>query len=216
MSHPLRPELGELPIRMQDLPLDERGYPIPAFVDTIEGKRDFRFMSQAHWVRCVQQKRCWVCGDRVGSYLAFVIGPMCTVNRTTSEPPCHAECARWSAQFCPFLSKPRMVRREDDLTDAAQENRAGCPILRNPGCCAVWITHSYRVWRDEAGKPLIEVGPPVAVEWWAEGRVATRAEVLASIESGMPLLEDLARRQEGAMEALIEKRQAVEALLPAG
>jgi hypothetical protein len=216
MSHPLRPELGALPIRMQDLPLDERGYPIPAFVDTINGKRDFRFMSQAHWVRCVKEQRCWVCGDRLGSYKCFVIGPMCTINRTTSEPPCHAECARWSAQFCPFLSRPHMVRREDDLTRANEHNVAGEAILLNPGCIAVWITHSYRIFRDDENKPLIEIGPPVAVEWWAEGRVATRDEVLASIDSGMPLLEDLARQEKGAMEDLMRKRQAVEPLLPAG
>ena len=155
----LRPELRDLPIRMQHLPLDERGFPVPAFVDTINGKRDFRFMSQEHWNRCVKWRRCWVCGDKLGSYLAFVIGPMCCVNRTTSEPPCHAECARWSAQFCPFLSRPHMVRREDALTDAGQQNVAGCPITRNPGCCAVWITHSYRIWRDDASRPLIEIGP---------------------------------------------------------
>jgi hypothetical protein len=29
---------------------------------------------------------------------------------------------------------------------------------------------------------------PVEIKWYAEGRAATRAEVMASIESGLPLL----------------------------
>ena len=28
-----------------------------------------------------------------------------------SEPPCHADCAVWSATNCPFLANPRAVRR---------------------------------------------------------------------------------------------------------
>jgi hypothetical protein len=157
-----------------------------------------------------------VCGDRLGSYLAFAIGPMCAVNRTTSEPPSHAECARWSAQFCPFLSRPQAKRREDDLTREAMENVAGCPIQRNPGCCAVWITHSYRLFRDPQGKSLVEIGPPVAVEWYAEGRLATRAEIEESLRTGMPALEELARLERGGMEALEKARREIDHLLPPG
>ena len=190
---------------------------MPAFVDEIDGKRDFRFFSPTHWVRCVKWRRCWVCGDALGSYLAFVLGPMCTVSRSTSEPPCHLECARWSATYCPFLSRPRMVRREDELTDANRANSAGCPILRNPGCCAVWTARDYKIFYDDKGKPLIEVGEAVSVEWYAEGRVATRAEVLASIESGLPLLEEKAREDKdpaAAMAELHARVYAIEGLLP--
>jgi hypothetical protein len=199
---------------MRALPLDERGYPIPAFVDTLpDGRRDFRFMSQAHWRRSVSQRACWVCGERVGTYLAFVIGPMCAINRTTSELPCHRECARWSAQNCPFLTRPRMHRREDELSEASRENVSGCPILRNPGVVLVWITRRYEIWRDSKGSPLIEVGEPVEVEWFSEGRPATRAEVEESIHTGYPLLEQMAV-EEGALEELRRRRAAVEALLP--
>jgi len=212
----LRPELKDLPARMACLPVDPRGYPIPAFVETLpDGTRDFRVMSGEHWRRCVKERRCWVCGMRLGANLAFVIGPMCAVNRTTSEPPCHRECAEWSAKNCPFLARPHMIRREDEFTDSFMENSAGCPIRRNPGVALVWITRSYEIWRDDKGRPLIEIGDPVAVTWWAEGRPATRAEVEESIRTGMPLLEEMARQEEGAMEDLLRKRAAIDALLPA-
>ena len=29
----------------------------------------------------VKEKRCWICGDKRGKYGAFVIGPMCAINR---------------------------------------------------------------------------------------------------------------------------------------
>jgi hypothetical protein len=210
----LRPELTALPARMCLLPVDARGYPIPAFVETLpDGTRDFRIMSQSHWRRCVKERRCWVCDQKLGAYLAFLIGPMCAVTRTTSEPPCHRECAEWSARNCPFLARPQMHRREDEFTDGLEGNAAGCPIRRNPGVAVVWVARDYEVWRDERGSPLITVGEPVEVTWWAEGRPATRAAIEESIRTGMPLLEAQAT-EPGAGEELARRRAGVEVLLP--
>ena len=186
----MRPELTPLPVRMQRLPLDQRGYPIPRFVSTLEdGTRDFRIMDRGHWIRCVSQDRCWVCDAILGAYLAFVAGPMCGINRISSEPPCHRECAEWSAMNCPFLARPHMVRREDELTD--QCHSAGVMIKRNPGVAMVWITKGYKLIHDPGGEALIRVGEPYEVLWYAAGRAATRAEVEASIESGFPTLLEM-------------------------
>src|SRR5690242_2247182 len=112
----LRPELEQpLPDRIARLPLDERGYPVPWFVDWVDGKPEFRAMDPAKWKRAVKERLCWVCGDRLGVLLVFPIGPMCGINRTTAEPPSHRDCALWSVRNCPFLSRPHMVRREDAL-----------------------------------------------------------------------------------------------------
>jgi len=212
----LRPELKNLPARMSHLPVDDRGYPVPAFVDTLpDGTRDFRIMSRDHWRRCVKERRCWVCGQKLGAYFAFVVGPMCAVNRTSSEPPCHLECAEWSAKNCPFLARPHMHRREDELVNDLKENSAGCPIRRNPGVALVWVTRKYEIWHDNLKRPLIEMGDPEEVEWFAEGRAATRAEVEESIRTGMPLLEEMAHQEEGAMEELLRRRAAINELLPA-
>lgn len=193
MKPPTRPELGTLPERIAKLPV-HRGYPVPWFVDWTDGEPEFRAMDPDKWRRAVRDRVCWVCGEPLGKYLAFVIGPMCGVNRTTTEPPCHLDCAEWSARFCPFLSRPHMVRREDDAINAARflVQGAGLPILRNPGVACVWITLTYTTFRDPRNRPLIELGEPVNVRWFAEGRKASRAEVNASIESGMPALREMA------------------------
>lgn len=65
---------------------------------------------------------------------------------------------------------------------------AGLMTNRNPGVVALWTTKSFKIQPDAQGHRLIVVSSPVAVEWYAHGRYATRAEVRASLDDGMPLL----------------------------
>ena len=195
----LRPELEPLPATMADLVIDARGYPVPAFVEWINGVPEFRVMNPTHWKACVTRRLCWVCGRALAgsklsasfrTTLAFLIGPMCVVNRVTSEPPCHAICAEWSARNCPFMARPHMVRREDEFTRAIADNVAGHMIARNPGVGCVWYCDRFEVMPDGTGKYLLRIGEAVQrPTWWCEGRPATRAEVDASITSGFPALE---------------------------
>lgn len=178
-----------MPPNVQALPRDKHGRPIPWFVATLEdGVRDPRIVSQEQLVEAHRLKLRWVCGQTRGAYLAFAIGPMCAVNRITSEPPAHRVCAEYSVQACPFLSRPTMVRRDlgEVLTDTTRLP-AGHMIERNPGATAIWVTKSYKPFRAPGGV-LFELGAPVEVTWWREGRSATRAEIEESIESGLPAL----------------------------
>jgi hypothetical protein len=202
-----------LPIRMQSLAVDERGYVVPWFVKWIDGKPEFRMMDRSKFFRAIKEKLCWVCGQRLGVYLCFVAGPMCGINRTSSEPPSHVECAYWSARNCPFLSNPDAVRREDEVTIQARENVAGIGLMRNPGVTMLWTTRNYETIKVDNGY-LITMGEPDKVKWLRCGKPATREHVLESIESGLPNLEALARQQEGGMEALARYRQRFEKWVP--
>jgi hypothetical protein len=199
-----------LPLRLRQLPVDARGYPVPWFVAWHDGQPEFRAMDARKWRDAVQLKLCWVCGQPLGRWLAFPIGPMCAVNRVTAEPPSHRECAEWSIRNCPFLSQPRMVRRESGLSEV--EEPGGQMIRRNPGVTCLWITRGYEVFNDGTGKPLITVGAPEIVTWWTEGRAATRAEVEASIESGLPIL--MAAAQRDGRFAIEQLGRCVEAAKP--
>ena len=212
----VKAELEALPDRMHDLAVDERGYPVPWFVDWIDGKPEFRAMDGRKLVRAIREKLCWVCGGKLGVHVCFVAGPMCGINRTSAEPPSHLECGQWSARNCPFLNNPRMVRREDETVnnDAFRESAAGCAITRNPGVVMLWITRQFEVFRDSKNRPLIQMGEPERVEWFACGRPATRAEVMASIESGLPNLEALACQEKGGMEALERFKKRFERWIP--
>ncbi len=215
-SCPHRANMEKIPERMTHLPVDERGFVVPWFVAWMEGKPEFRAMDPSKFVAAIRQKLCWVCGGKLGANVCFVAGPMCGINRTSSEPPSHLECARWSARNCPFLSNPRMIRREDDEINNStlRENAAGFAITRNPGVAMLWVTRQFEVFKTDTG-PLIQMGEPESVEWWAHGRAATRDEVAASIESGLPNLEAVARQERGGIEALAQARQRFERWMPA-
>lgn len=189
-SAPLRPELPPLPARFTKLPT-HRGFPVPWFVAVIDGVPDFRVIGPDKIPLAHNRRLCWLCGQRLGSYLTFVVGPMCAVNRISSEPPSHTECAEFAAVACPFLSRPHMVRREGRMPDGV-DPPAGVGLKRNPGVTLLWTTRSYTVRRVAAHEAnpgvLFEMGDPLKVQCFAEGRTATRAEIRASIESGLPLL----------------------------
>jgi hypothetical protein len=223
----IRPELGVLPPRIARLPIDDRlGYPVPWFVDWRENaaglkEPDFRIVDRRKFVQAINEHRCFTCGDKLGHWLAFPLGVMCAITRTISEPPSHRECAEWSIQNCPFLSNPAMVRRTDNIPADAEE-AAGAGLKRNPGVMALWMTRTFETFRVAKTSPignegtLITVGEPADVTWWCEGRLATRAEVQAAVESGLPNLLAMAKAEGGfAVEALGKQVKRAEALWPA-
>lgn len=189
----VRREFEEMPSRIAKLPVNDRGFPIPYFAAEVNGVRDFRVVSPEAMAHAVRNDLCWVCGERLGAHKAFVIGPMCGVNRTISDPPSHRDCAIFSAKNCPFLSRPLAQRRTDGLPEDGQD-AAGMGLKRNPGAVGVWVTRSYRVFRPHRGNPgvLFKIGDPEQVLWFSSGREATRSEVEHSVETGLPSLRELA------------------------
>jgi hypothetical protein len=195
----LRPELAELPPFMRDLKI-HRGYPVPWFVDYVNGEPEFRAMDLRKFVRAVNEKLCWVCGNALFSEMIFVVGPMCALNRISSEPPSHRECARFSARYCPFLSRPSMERRESGLID--KKAAPGLMIERNPGVSLLWFARRYTPIQvpdiESVGAKagiLFQMGRPFRTEWYREGREATRAECLESINSGLPIFHAANEKQ---------------------
>jgi len=205
-----RSNLPVRPWRIALLPLNDKGYPVPWFVEWINGKPDFRVMDAVKWRSAVQHNWCWICGGPMGAYKTFVAGPMCGVNRTSSEPPAHHDCATYAAMACPFLTLPKAVRREANMPTGVGEV-AGVGIMRNPGVAMLWTCRDYRVYRVPNGV-LIEMGEPTRVEWFAEGRRATRAEVDESVRTGLPLLEKMA--EEEGSRAVAQLRTYVERFQP--
>lgn len=224
-----------VPARMRHLPKDHRGYHVPRFVLWAEGdpsdaqnlrqpghgKPYFQIMDVRHLSRCVRSHQCWICGNPLVKIMVFVIGPMCAINRVSAEPPSHLECARYAVQVCPFLAIPEM-RRLPTHRFAGTMSQAGFALPRNPGVSGLWCTQRYRTFKPHAGGDgvLFEMGEPSRVEWFVRGREATRAEVLASSESGYPALEEAARqehpdRAEEALAELVKQRDRMMRYLPA-
>lgn len=187
-----------LPKNMQDLPIcPKRNVPVPWFVRWFHGEPEFRVMDTDKFRAAIRRKLCWICGKELNAFgTCFVVGPMCAVNRISSEPPSHAACARYAARVCPFLSRPHAVRRpltEDPETggEPVEKTVGGVMIKRNPGVTLLWFARGYTLQHVSNGV-LFRMGPAVGVEWYAEGRRATRAECEASIAGGLPTLREYA------------------------
>ena len=188
----LRPELPEVPERMKHLPID-RGYPVPWFVHWSEGKPEFRIMDAPKMIQAIRESLCWVCGQAFTNRRKFfVLGPMCSINRISAEPPCHEECALFSVTGCPFLTKPHMVRRENDLPEEVVVQEGHNPS--NPEAMAIWHTRSFQIYQSDSTRvPLFIVGDPIDTAWFVEGRPATRAQVTEALIAGALLLMEEAK-----------------------
>lgn len=207
----------KIPYRMANLLRNKHHRVVPWFVAWIDSEPDFRIIRDDGIRHALREKICWLCGKPAGRFTAFVIGPMCAVNRVTAEPGSHLDCALYAAQVCPFLANPRMQRRERGKP-ANAATPAGAMIERNPGVALVWVSRDWRLVPDGQGSFLIDVGTPESVHWFAEGREATRAEVLASIDSGLPILRKMCEKDDNpqaSLHVLDRQHQAALELVPA-
>jgi len=183
-----------MPVRVQKLPIDDRGYPVPRFVKWLDGVPDFRVIDSDFMARALRNRLCWICGEQQGVFTALCTGPMCVLSRTTAEPGSHLACAQFSVRACPFMTQPNRARNEAGLPE--DRMAPGIMIKRNPGVTAIYVTKTITPFRPPIGEGILfRMGEPTSVEWYARGRRATREEVMESITSGLPLLEEAARAQ---------------------
>lgn len=203
----------EMPPRIKRLPVNKNGYPVPWFVEWIKGEPDFRVVDSRKVPLAIKRGKCWVCGEkRTGPTAAFVIGPMCAVNRISGEPPSHRDCAIYAAQVCPFLVNPKKRRREGGLDELDMLYQAEGFIARNPGVTLVWSGRGWKPFVGPGEVTYFNIGQPTRVEWYTEGRAATRDEVMEAIESGLPILREAAERD--GSEAVAELESMLHEALP--
>lgn len=205
-----------MPPHVQLLPRTREGYPIPFFAAVVDGEPDLRVARPEAYRDCIVRSLCWVCGLPRGGEMAFVIGPMCVVNRISADPPSHVACAVYAVGVCPFLAVPTMARRDRGMPDGV--TMSGVPILRNPGVAVIYVTTSVEAFQPDPGRsPLFSLGDPLSVSWWSHSRPATRAEVVEAIESGLPILDAACDEDDdpaAARALLAEQRETAWNLLP--
>lgn len=197
MMTQLNASIRDIPIpkRLIGRPISKRGFPVPYFVThkDDEGEWDFRAIEAETVINCHNKKLCWLCGQLLGQYKCFVIGPMCAFNRVSSEPPSHRDCAEYAVQACPFLAQPRARRNEIDMPYAKDSWIGGTGLPHNPGVTLLWITKSYKPFRADG--VLFELGDPIDLMWFKERRKATRTEIDDAMSIGLPKVRAVAEAE---------------------
>lgn len=196
MNAPARSRFGGLPVD------DRLGLPIPWFVHRTVGEPvDFRVADGDKRIRAIKQRLCWCCGEPLGRWKAYLAGPMCLITCASAEPPMHRDCAAEALQICPFLSRPQMKR--SPRPHAEKTTIAGTMIERNPGVTALAVTDAPVATIKVPGGFLVSLPTDWALlQFWREKRMATRAEILESVTTGLPALEESAAAE--GPDAMIE------------
>lgn len=108
-------QIVPVPERMEHLPLDHRGYPVPFNVaHDKDGKPLFAVNNPEKEMKCLTELRCPICGGdlhdedpNVGMW--FVGGPLSALVPGGSylALPGHEECTRYAMKVCPYMAAPR-------------------------------------------------------------------------------------------------------------
>lgn len=139
-----------VPVRLRSLPTA----PLPA---SETGVLD---LAGCHYYKC-----CFICGEPLGQYKAFVLQPAAAVSRVCVVPPAHQDCAKFKAA-----------------------NLAARP---DAGVVMVWVTRNYELLPND-DIVQVRLGDAEQVFWYRESRCATRDEVRSSFEDALPALYDRA------------------------
>ncbi|GJM12037.1 MAG: hypothetical protein DHS20C12_04400 [Pseudohongiella sp.] len=135
----------EIPETMRDLDVTSLGYLKPWFVKA----DDFRVVDVDKAWMSIGKKACWICGKPFKpNEFAMVGDANCAALRVYTEPPCHADCAVYAAQVCPFMLYPNAKRRtaglEEDETLAHRNESADVLIKEeNPGEYFIVVVNDF-------------------------------------------------------------------------
>src|SRR5215472_13925800 len=97
----------KVPSRMAHLPLDPRGYPIPANVyRDAQGRPHFTINDDRKRLEQLRRDACPICDQSLYIGRWFVGGPLSAFhpNGAYIDLPMHHECATYALQVCPYLA----------------------------------------------------------------------------------------------------------------
>ena len=104
------------PTRIAQLPVDDRGFPIPWNVQRDkDGKPLFTVNDQAKHIQALTKDLCPLCGERNEQIRWFVGGPMSAFhpNGVYFDLPGHKDCIAYALQVCPYLAAKNYKHRID-------------------------------------------------------------------------------------------------------
>jgi hypothetical protein len=182
-----------IPPRMQHLPLDPRGYPIPHVVMiSKDGSANFIINDSKAVQRCAAEHLCHVCGGPLEAPLCFVGGPRSAFHSLGAffDGPMHRECATYALQVCPYLALPsygRNQRTSEKHVERAQAKDKKLRVVIDPNVMTpkpqlfvlVMASRCDALVQGSGKKVLIHYRPHkpyIGCEFWRDGKMLDHAE----------------------------------------
>lgn len=147
----------DLPPSLASRPRSTSGLPIPyVAARRSDGSPDFALVDPLRSLAAAQQRRCAVCGTKMGYWVAFIGGPKSVSTRTFVDGPAHEDCLVAAIGLCPYLAH-RATRRSDRVQQEAT-TPAGFDDGK-PSQFQVGITRQYRTVLGPNGEVLHRAAP---------------------------------------------------------
>jgi hypothetical protein len=161
MSDPAR---VPIPRRLPSRPRDPRGFAISWFSLILpDGSARISVNDSAKRSRALAHRLCWTCGQPLGRFVSFVLGPVQTLSRITTELPSHRECILLCAARLPISGQSATRAFGRAVLELLCGYRS--PLPDNPGLHALWVTRTYQPEPTPRDARIIRIGEPESVTW---------------------------------------------------
>ncbi len=178
-------KLVPIPNRMQHLPKDSRGYPVPYIIlHDDQDKYHFQINDERKVKQCLTNHLCAICGQRLDE-LWLVGGPMSAFHPHGAyiDTPTHHECGTYALQVCPYLAAPKYLKRLDasTLTPVTTADGTLVSTYQDPTMIpdrpGVFVyARTSQIQLDVANRYLHPKKPWLQVEYWKWGQKLTQQE----------------------------------------
>jgi hypothetical protein len=187
--------IENIPLRLQRLDADRRGYPIPWNVlRGVDGSAIFTVNDDRKQRRALEFGLCPMCGEKLGRWMWFIGGP-----RSAFDPrgwyldlPAHRDCARFALATCPYLAAPKYLGRVDvaDPSKLPPEARVLIDHTSIPERPVLFVAVAGSCIEVQDRGPVVAPyvrpeRPALAYEFWREGRQLDIAEALPLLREVM-------------------------------
>jgi hypothetical protein len=167
-----------IPVRMQGLELDRRGYPIPFnILRDHEGKPHFQINDDEMSWKCIKERLCSICGQELLDDIWMTGGNLSVFHERGAfvDTPVHHECGQYAMQVCPYLAVQSYGKRID-LGTLDPEKFPGMVFMdptiapERPTFFALAKTRDYGVTVYNSGERYLHPEKPyIAFECWKDG-----------------------------------------------